>query len=326
MTGDQMMQLATGYWTAAAINTAVELNLFAGLESPVTVESLGSTHGVNNAALRDLLLALTGMGLLEAQGDCFVLSSAARPWLSEDSEQSLLDALRYNMDLYRLWTKLPDCIRTGIPVIEGAGQLGEDAERTQRFVRGMESRGRWLAPALVESLSVPTGACLLDVGCGSGVFSRMMLQRDPTLKVTLFDLPAVLKGAKTIWEEAGMDRHVRFHPGNYQADRLPGPCDCILFAGALHQESEARAESLFASVAAALSRRGQFFVIDLMTEREDSPEAVPRLFSLNMRLLQPEGHVYSAETVEKLLRKAGFSSVDSLDSTVPAYRILRAAM
>ena len=172
-TMEELMELATGYWRAGALMAAVELDLFAFLpdEGATAIEA---AHGlqVSERHAAGLLTALAGLKLLQVDGDRFKLDPGAKSFLSPSGEMCLLDSLRFNADLYALWGRLAETVRSGRPAIPPGAHLGMDPERTKRFVRGMHSRALGMAPMMLPALNIPEQGRVLDVGAGPGTFNR----------------------------------------------------------------------------------------------------------------------------------------------------------
>ncbi len=313
MTFKELMDLSTGYWRSAALNAAVSLGVFERL--PCAAADLGLSESAG-----DLLDALTGMGLLEKKDGVYSVAPECAVFLDAKSPHNMLGALRYNVDLYPTWGKLAETVRSGQPAISPQAHLGNDPERTRRFVLGMDSRAAGLAPELLPALGTVEGS-LLDLACGGGTFSRLLAQRNPNLQVTQFDLPDVLAVAK---ELAGGNPAIRFVPGDYRRDVLPGVFDHVLYSGALHQENDETALALFKTLRAAVREGGTAYVFDLMTSADGTQPLFARLFSLNMRLTSAYGRVFTVEQAERLLYEAGFTQVQSAFMPSIPYALIKA--
>ncbi len=302
----QLMDLATGYWRSAALSAGVELGIFERLtESPASAEDLARRLGSAPRQTAELLHALCGLGLLEERGGAFAIAPDAASFLRADSPTSLLEALRFNRDLYPVWGALAESVRRGAPAVPPAAHLGGDPDRTRRFVLGMHSRATALADAFLPAIEAPHGATLLDVGSGPGTFSRQWAERRPDARVIQFDLPPVLEVARELTRGSPAAERIAFHPGDYRRDALPS-ADAALFCGALHQETEASASALFAKLRAALRPGGPLVVIDLMLEAGRARPVFATLFSLNMMLFNPAAGVFEAARVVELLAAVGF--------------------
>ncbi|MDR2821259.1 MAG: class I SAM-dependent methyltransferase [Desulfovibrio sp.] len=69
---------------------------------------------------------------------------------------------------------------------------------------------------------------MLDLGGGHGVFSLYAAELLPSLKVQVFDSPAVLKVAQQYIEEYSLQDRVSILSGNYLSDTLDDGYDLIL--------------------------------------------------------------------------------------------------
>ncbi len=310
-TMQQMMDLATGYWRAAALGAGVELGLFERLSrEPLAAEELARSVGAAPRQTAALLRALAGMGVLRERDGRFEIAPEAAPFLRTDSPTCLIEALRFNRDLYPVWGALAESVRHGAPAVPPAAHLGGDPARTRRFVLGMHSRAGAMAAAIAPAVALPERGPLLDVGSGPGTFSRRLAEERSGLRVTQFDLPPVLEVARELTSGSPAADRIAFHPGDYRRDPLP-PAGAILFCGALHQETPASAAALFAKMRSALPAGAPATVIDLMVEEGGARPVFAALFSLNMMLFNPSAGVFEVCQTETLLRDAGFREVAS---------------
>jgi len=308
-----LMDLATGYWRSAALSAAIDLDLFAPIEqagaegiSAADVAAACETDPTHTAALLDALVALE---LLNKTDQRYTFTESAAPLLRRDSERCLLDALRFNIDLYPLWGRLAECVQSGTPVIPPADHLGDDPARTRRFVRGMHSRAEALAPAILPHLDMTGVNHLLDVGSGPGTFSRRLAERHPHLHVTQLDLPRVLAGARELTAETASAAAPRidfleadYH--RYDFSDLADRFDAVLYFGALHQESPDTAGGLLEQLVRPLKPAGRLLVVDLMLNADRTAPPFSTLFDLNMKLINQQARVFAVDEVRQLLAEA----------------------
>ncbi|MHB1157429.1 MAG: methyltransferase [Phycisphaerales bacterium] len=380
-----LMQLASGYWGSAALGAAVQCGLFDALkDGPLDAASIAARQQTDvrlTAALADALAGLgllvvfspspsgggLGRGELEPSGDMerrqdstsphpgplpggeggrlYAIAPAFAELLVPGGAKDMLPALRFNLDLYPLWGRLSEAVKSGKPVVPPGAHLGDDAERTRRFVEGMHSRALALGPMILAGVDVSDRKRLLDVGAGPGTFGRQLAAAHAGLHVTLLDLPGVIAVAKRLsaghvaegrigyveadyrgedWGTRGGEPGAALEdslcPGLEDRDSFRGRSrlcgfDAVLYCGALHQESDASAGALMQKLHGVLERGGKLFVVDLMFEDDGVTPAFAGLFALNMMLFNPRARVFTAGDVERLLRVAGFTDVKT--SRVP---------
>lgn len=321
----RLMDVATGYWKSALLSAGVDLGVFDRLSAGGrTADALAAEVQAPVRYLAEVLDALVALTLLEKDDEDghYRIAPEVDAWMNRNSASCMLDALRFNMDLYPLWGNLADCVRQGKPVIPPRAHLGNDPERTRRFAMGMHSRALGVAPAILPELAPVGEQRYLDVAAGPGTFSRMLAEQQPSLRVTQFDLPPVLAVAEELTEGSPAADRIEFCAGDYHEDDLPEGFDCALLCGAVHQESEESAAALFAKVRRAIKEEGRFLLVDMMLEPDRCGPLFSNLFSINMMLTSPQGRVLTADVLTRLLYDAGFHSVELRQPAMSPYWIL----
>jgi SAM-dependent methyltransferase len=271
-----------------------------------------------------LLDALTGLQVLEKQENAYGLAPDHVPFLDPESGDSLLGAFSFNRDLQSLWDHLADSVRSGAPVLPQNPHLGDDPERTRRFVKGMHSRASLMARGLLQVVVPESGSQVLDLAGGPGTFSLRLLERDPGLSVTVFDLPPVVAAARELHRDHPAAGRLQFAGGDYHADDLPGGKDLVLYCGALHQELPGQLPELLQRIRSALNEGGTLVVVDLMLDADRSTPVYSALFDLNMRLMRPTSHVHTVEELTNALISEGFRITRSGDVPDTPYRFVEA--
>jgi hypothetical protein len=218
----RVMELATGYWKSAVLSAGVELGIFDQLAAgPVSAAEMAAIEKVPERYLSEILDALTALELLEKSDDAYQIAAGADELMNPISSSCILDALRFNMDLYPVWGQLAACVRQGGPVIPPSAHLGGDTGRTRRFAMGMHSRALGMAPVILPAIKVKPGMKMLDVACGPGTFSRLLAEQHEDVQVTQFDLPPVLEVARELTKATTAEARIQFVPGDYHRDPLP---------------------------------------------------------------------------------------------------------
>ena len=310
---------------SSALKAAIELGVFDALEEgPASPADLATRCQADPGTLTALLDALIGLGILIREGESVTFAPEHAPYLRPSSPDSLLPAFRFNADLQGLWQRLPDCVRTGNPVIPEMPHLGSDPERTKRFVQGMHSRASLMARGLLGVVIPDAGSRVLDMAGGPGTFSLKLLERDPSLEITVFDLPPVVQAAQEIHQDHPVGSRLQFVGGDYHQDPLPGERDLILYSGALHQELPEALPGLLDKAARALVPGGRLLLVDLMLDADRATPVYAALFDLNMRLMRPTSHVHTVDEVAAAMPAAGLKVLRSGDVPGTPYRYLEA--
>ncbi len=296
--------------------TAVQFDLFSHLQAGhETVEALAQAAGASPRGLRMLLDALVAFGLLEKQSARYRLTPFAARYLVRQSP----DYLGYMMErdsFWELWMKLPEAVRTGQPVVDSTQQ--EVAEEFfPVLVRGLHIVNREPAQQLARALGAGQarrGLRVLDVGCGSAVWSLAIAEADREARVTALDFPRVLALTRTYASERGVADRYEFLPGNFrELDFGQGLYDVILLGNIVHGEGETRARELFRKSHRALRPEGRLVIIDMVPNDERTGPPFPLFFALQMLLHTLEGDTFTLAEYRRWLQDAGFRSVEPVE-------------
>lgn len=306
---DDIVQMASSFYVSATLFAAIESGIFAGLHDAdgLTAEAVAMRRGLSGRGVRLLLDACTALGLLCKTGDLYRNAPAADLCLVPGSRHDLTGAIRYNRDVYPAWGRLPDLVRTGLPVEPPALHLGDDPERTRRFVLAMHGRALGIGRAVVPMLDLSGCRRLLDLAGGPGTYAVLMAQATPGLTCTVLDLPPVAQVAETLIAQAQMSERVRVLPGDYHTTPFPDGMDAVTVFGALHQESPEAIRGILSRAQAALVPGGRIYILDLMTDATHTQPVFSALFAVNMALTTEQGWVFSDAELAGWLAEAGFT-------------------
>ena len=114
------------------------------------------------------------------------------------------------------------------------------------------------AATLVE-MTIPEGARILDLGCGTGILSEFILSRSPSAEMTLLDQSAeMLDVAQTRLQKYS----ITAVQGSFDEALPAGPFDAIISSLAIHHLSDEKKARLFHRVSEALVSDGIFINAD----------------------------------------------------------------
>ncbi len=303
----ELFRLSTAYWESAALFAAIDCGLFAHLRcGPATAAQLAKSMNWSCRGVTALCEALASLGLLERTGDDYRLSEVSSAYLTPESPAYFGKAILWSRDQYAAWGDLPRAVAAGEPVREMALHLGEDEERTRRFVEGMDERAAGPARAIVGALDLTGRTRLLDLGGGSGGYSRLLVARYPDLHATVVEVPGIARIAREMIDAAGFAERITVRDGDVLSGLFgKSEYDCVLISGVLHQMSGEAIQTILAGVRLALIPGGVLYVADIMSGNPQSHRFAAH-FGLQMLLTTPAGGVFSAEDCSVWLHEAGF--------------------
>jgi 2-hydroxy-4-(methylsulfanyl)butanoate S-methyltransferase len=229
----QLWDIAYGFMASKALFAALELDLFTDLAGgPRTCAELSARTGIAGNRLQTLLHALTGLGLTVVDRGRYTNAPAAQRWLVHGAPDGYGDYFRLQVarQIYPALLHLDAGIAgTGAAFDTRGGLLSEpDEARTLIAAQHVGSLGA--ARVLAGRLPIRDARRLLDVGGSSGAFSIALCERNPALRCTLLDLPAVVDLASGYCREAGLGSRVDVVAADAVACGWPGEQDVVLMS------------------------------------------------------------------------------------------------
>ncbi len=307
-----IVDLASAYYGSAVLFAALETDLFTHIAKagqPVSAEDLAARAGLDPRGARLLLDACVATGLLRKSGETYANTEAGKQALVTGGAHDVTQAIRYNRDVYAAWGRLAAFARSGRPVESPACHLGDDPERTRRFVLAMHGRALGIGRVVVPLIDLSGCARVLDLAGGPGTYAVLLAQAHPALRCVTVDLPAVSAVAAELVAAAGMAERVTCRAGDYHADVYEESAyDAVTILGALHQEAPEMIVSILTRACAALRPGGRLFVLDMMTDSTHTRPVFSALFAVNMALTTDHGWVFSDAELHAWLQQAGFEA------------------
>lgn len=301
------------------VRAAVDLEVFGQLAKKAGhAEEVAAALGLSVRGTRVLLDSLTALGLLRKEKGSYALLPIAETLLVPGSPDYLGDLVQGSI-LDETWDHLVEAVRKG-----GLADAVEPVERQKRaeeffpqLIRFLHIVNRPPAIAAAKALGaggVPRGMRILDLACGSGVWSLALANADPEARITAVDFPGVLEHTRRYGERHGLAGQYEYVPGNVEEVPLPeARYDLAILGHILHSEGEGKSRKLLGRVAKALRPAGRIALLEFLPNRERTGPLDPVLFGLRMFLNTEEGGIFSAEEYGEWLAEVGFSKVEFFD-------------
>ena len=281
------------------------------------IAAVATTTGLSVYAVRVLLEAGLGLHIVWRRDERFHLGKLGRFLLEDEMTRVNFDFTR---DVcYQAAAHLDEALCEGRPA--GLQALGPWATLYEGLaVLPQPARRSWFAfdhfysdqafPAVCERLAADPPTRLLDVGCNTGKWARLCLERLPECVIGLADLPKQLDVAHENLREAGLSARVRCHPIDL-LDRqasLPSGYPLIWMSQLLDCFSEDQIVAILGKVRAALPPGGRLWILELFWDRQRFEAAA---FSLQQTSLyfacvaNGNSQMYDSKVFLALLPRAG---------------------
>ena len=313
----QVLRLATAYQASRALYVATRLGVPDLLaDGTKSAEDLAAGTRAHAPSLRRLMRALAAFGVLVEQADGRFSLGSLGGCLAGDAPGSVRDAvLMYgDEDFWRTWGDLEHCVRTGESAArhlfgsdDAFARYAADPRLGRVFNAGM-------TVLTATTVTVVTAACdlsgvgrVVDVGGGRGRLIAALLQANPALRGTLFDLPSVVEGAPQVLAEAGVVARCEVVGGD-MFETVPAAGDLYVLSRVIHDWEDARAIAILETCRRAMAESARLLLVErVLPDRiKPTPAVQPQVLSdLNM-MVRTGGRERTRAEFGMLLAAAGF--------------------
>lgn len=323
-TPEILFQIASGFMAAKHLFVANEVGLFSSLGlASRRLDELAHDTGIAEPRLRILADAMVSLGVIERQGDQYRNGSVAAAFLSGAGRTDMRPFLRFWDQLsYPMWAGYEDAVRTGHG--RSTGVLPADKQRI--YSEGVEAIQAAPAAALSGRYDFSRHERLLDLGGGNGSWLLAVLQHNPRLRGTLFDLPGPARLARQRLARSPLGQRLDVVEGDLFEQALPEDHDVVLIANVMHLFSADRNQDLLRRTRSAVAAGTRLLLADFWTNPEHTDPPFAALMAGEFLVITGEGDVYSAQQVKDWLDHTGWCVVDRTPLAGPMSLIVAEAL
>ncbi|MFN0316420.1 MAG: methyltransferase [Burkholderiales bacterium] len=314
--------LILGYFVSRAVHVAAELDLAShlGNGSKDSME-LAALCGVHAPTLNRVMRMLASVGVFTENDGRFSNNDVSQHLRGGVPQSMRAVARMFGADFqWRPAQALMHSVQTGEPGFRHV--FGEDLFSylsrhpgdAQLFDEAMVSSSDLMNRAIVNVYDFSGFGTLVDVAGGYGSTLCAVLEGNPKLKGTLFDLPHVVAKSKGFVESKGLQDRCSWASGNF-LETVPKGADAYFMKHIIHDWDDERCLQLLHNCHAAMPAHAKLLVCEkVLPEANDAPHT--RILDLVMLLHTPGGRERTEPEYRALFEKAGFHLVRTIPTKV----------
>ena len=327
VTPERLMELSFAYAPPLIISAGVSNKVFDCLEDGAkTPKQLAEETGASARALRILMNALVGLGLLkkDRQGRYSLTPESAAFLLSKKPGTHAGFFGTIAPQIISRWLRLSDIVREGRPAV-AVNQETEGTEFFSQLVENIIPMSYPPAQKLGDHLKLAKAKneiCVLDLGAGSGIWGIALSQKSPRVRVTAVDWAGMIPTTKRITQKFGVGDRFNYVEGDMLEANFGSGYDIATLGHILHSEGEDRSRQLLRKIFRALKSSGTIAIAEWLVN-DDRTKPLPSLmFAVQMLVNTEKGDTFSFNEIKNWLEEAGFKKVRKLDAPGPSPLIL----
>ena len=327
VTPERLMELSFAYAPPLIISAGVSNQVFDSLgDGAKTPEQVAEKTGASARALRILMNALVGLGLLkkDRQGKYSLTPESAAFLLSKNPGTHAGFFGTIAPQIISRWLRLSDIVREGRPAV-AVNQETEGTEFFSQLVENIIPLSYPPAQKLADHLKVAktkNEIRVLDLAAGSGIWGIALAQKSPGLRVTAVDWAGMIPTTKRITQKFGVGDRFNYVEGDILEANFGSGYDIAILGHILHSEGEDRSRQLLAKTFRALISGGTIAIAEWLVN-DDRTKPLPSLmFAVQMLVNTEKGDTFSFNEIKNWLEKAGFKKVRKVEAPGPSPLIL----
>jgi hypothetical protein len=272
-------------------------------DSPCTVDELADACHLHAGTLYRALRMSTALEVTARDGDRYALTGLGRAMLKETPgglHNSLM--LAGHESYQRPWQSFTYSLTTGESAfthVMGApffDYLEQHPEVGIPFQQGQAGYAAMTDPALAPAYDFSPFRTVCDVGGGTGSFLKRILEANPHLRGTLYDMPGVVQN-HVLGEVA---ERVEVVAGSF-FEHVPS-ADLLILKAILHDWSDQKCAVILARCREAMPPDGRLLIIDRLLQ--EPLDTTSLFYDLHM-LVQIGGRERTEPELRTLLESAG---------------------
>ncbi len=264
-----LTEMMLSLWVPQALHAAAELGVADAMGSSARPsEEIADAVGAHRGSLHRLLRALTVIGVCEETEEGSFRLTRLGESLRADGPDTVRSwaLLMGSREIWRVWGRLADCVRTGEHVwkLEGTDPftwLQQNPSEGAIFNQAMFEVSRRTARTVAEAYDFSRAGTIVDVGGGYGTVLAAILAANPQAKGVVFDLAHCRDGATSLFREKGLSDRAEFQDGDF-FKAVPRGADLYLIKSVLHDWNDEKSAEILRNCRDAMGASGVLLVVE----------------------------------------------------------------
>jgi ubiquinone/menaquinone biosynthesis C-methylase UbiE len=308
-------ETVTAFHKTEALKAAIQLEVFTAIgEGNQTAETIAKRCQASDRGIRILCDALVIMDFLKKNGSSYTLTQDSAIFLDRKSPAYVGGSIQFLLSPPSLegFRQLTGAVRKGGTVIDHNSTKPEHPMWVD-FARAMAPMMKLPAESIAKLLQADEGQKwkVLGLAVGHGLFEITLASHNLNAEVWAVDWPNVLEVAHENAAAAGISGRYHTIPGSAFDVEYGKDFDLVMITNFLHHFDVPTCEKLLAKVHAALKPGGRAVILEFVPNEDRVSPPIPARFSLTMLAGTPGGDAYTFAEHQRMLRNAGFSSIEN---------------
>jgi SAM-dependent methyltransferase len=309
-----MMQMLVGRWTSHALGAAAKFRYADHLAGgPKSADELAKLTGTHGPSVFRLLRALASLGVFsETEPGTFANTPLSETLRNDVPGSMAAMALFLNHPVHiQAWTELPYGVKTGESAFEHAHQakpwdyLARHPDVAPVFNDAMTAFSAMVGGAVVEAYDFSGIGTLVDVGGGHGGLLTGILQKNPSLRGVLFDLPPTVgDAARALVERSGTADRCQIVGGDFFESVPSG--DAFVLKAIIHDWSDVDSIRILKNVHRASKPGAKVLLVEAPIRPGNDPD-LGKLVDLEMLIMTNGGRERTDKEYVALFEASGFA-------------------
>jgi trans-aconitate methyltransferase len=210
------------------------------------------------------------------------------------------------------WGKLTDVVRSGKSIYKNL-YIERSEEFVEAYVDSVHRSYNHEAEGVSKAITLKNVNKMMDLGCGSGMYSIEFMRRNPNMEVVLFDYPKVIPHTQRYLEQAKLNtNNYRLKSGIIKDDEYETGFD-LIYASFLFEEFTIWENmDIMRKCFNSLNKGGRLIIHENFINNDRTSPLHSVVYSLNLKLHTENGNTFSENDYWIMLKEAGFQKVDNL--------------